>query len=120
MRAACAPGRSTRTSSAGSRTVFAAVAALALTACAELRWENPAVPEERWAEDRRACTARAYGEARQVYDDPFIARDMHRPGVEGDLARLRYTQNQERQRRAADDAFERCMKARGYTRVAQP
>jgi hypothetical protein len=78
------------------------------------------VPEAQWAEDRRACTASSYSDARQLHDDPFLTRDMHRPGVEGDLARLRYTQQQDRQRRSADDAFDRCMKAKGYTRVAQP
>jgi hypothetical protein len=120
MRAASARAKSIRTSSAGSRLFLLVGAALALAGCAELRWENPAVPEARWAEDRRACTTSSYTDARQRHDDPFLTRDMHLPGVEGDLARLRYTQQQERQRRTADDAFERCMKAKGYTRVTQP
>jgi hypothetical protein len=67
--------------------------------------------------DRQACTASSYQEARQLTDDPFVTRDMHRPGIEGDMARLRYTQLQERQRRAADDGFERCMRAKGYART---
>jgi hypothetical protein len=121
MRAACARGRSTRTSSAGNRPRGLLLCALvALAGCTELRWENRAVPEGQWALDRQACTATSYGEARQLYDDPFIMRDMHRSGVEGDLARLRYTQLQDRQRRHSEDAFERCMKAKGYERVARP
>jgi hypothetical protein len=45
---------------------------------------------------------------------------MHRPGVEGDLARMRYTQMQDRQRRETEAAFERCMTDKGYQRVQRP
>lgn len=91
-----------------------------LAACAEFEWRNPSLPETQWATDRQRCNAAGYGEARQLYDDPFVTRDMHRPGIEGDLARLRHSTLQERQRRHAQSAFERCMADKGYERVAMP
>ena len=89
-----------------------------LAACTELEWRNPSVPEAQWAADRQRCNAAAYGEARQLYDDPFVTRDTHRPGIEGDLARMRLADLQDRQRRQAQTGFERCMAENGYERMA--
>lgn len=88
-----------------------------LAACADLEWRNPAVPEAQWAADRQRCNAAAYGEARQLYDDPFVTRDTHRPGIEGDLARMRLADLENRQRRHAQTGFERCMAEKGYERM---
>jgi hypothetical protein len=89
-----------------------------LAACADLEWRNPTVPETQWAADRQRCNAAAYGEARQLYDDPFVTRDTHRPGIDGDLARMRLNDLRERQRRHTQAAFERCMADKGYERMA--
>jgi hypothetical protein len=93
--------------------------ALGIAACTDLQWQNAKVPESMWATDRQQCNAAAYAEARQLYEDPFLSRDLHRAGVEGDLARMRHAQQQDRERMHAQSAFDRCMKERGYERVAR-
>ena len=87
-------------------------AAVLLAGCANLEWQNPSLPRERWAADRSACLSESY-EVSQRYDQGRYAL----PGADRELETMRrYDMDRARRQEQADQrqAFERCMGRKGY------
>jgi hypothetical protein len=94
-----------------SRISIAATLAL-LAGCANLEWQNPSLPRERWAADRSACLSESY-EVSQRYDQGRYAL----PGADRELETMRrYDMDRARRQEQAGQrqAFERCMARKGY------
>lgn len=87
-----------------------------LAACAPAthRWENPGVPEDRWAQDRTYCRHEAVRQTEGEYErdhnyasDPNLGRSNT---YEGQMAR--YDSGKRR-----DVLYTECLRARGYRKV---
>jgi hypothetical protein len=92
--------------------VSVAAAFALLAGCANLEWQNPNLPRDRWAADRSACLSESY-EVSQRYDQGRYAL----PGADRELeAMRRYDMDRARRQQSADQqrAFERCMGRKGY------
>jgi hypothetical protein len=96
-----------------------AALALLLAGCAEAEWRNPNVPEDQWSADMRGCHGAAYGEARSQADR-LASPSWNNSGDRFDQDRLRMRQDMDRERQSQIEtrAFDACMTARGYSRVA--
>jgi hypothetical protein len=87
-------------------------AAVLLAGCANLEWQNPNLPRERWAADRSACLSESY-EVSQRYDQGRYAL----PGADRELETMRRYDMDRARRQEQDDqrqAFERCLARKGY------